>query len=147
MGIRIYLLLAVVAFLAATTGADLVARTAIAGEPVNVALREHLYWAGVQLPGTLLLLAPFVAAAFLCARMERKARTRSAASIFAIATLTLLYFYFHGHQGAQQALLEKKWTAAALSVGLLPFFIGGPVLLIATGAALLARKFDPRTPD
>lgn len=146
MGIRIYLLLAVIAFCAATTGADLVARTTIAGEPAAAALRDHLYWAGVQLPGTLFLLSPFAGLAFLCARAERKARSRGVICIFAIATLILLYFYFQGHQGAQYALLEKKWTAAALSIGLLPFFIGVPVLLIATCAALLAKKLDPRTP-
>jgi hypothetical protein len=61
--------------------------------------------------------------------------------------LTLLYFYFQGHQGAQLALLDEKWTAAALSIGLLPFFIGVPVVFAAWGAAALAAKFDPQMSD
>ena len=128
MGLKVYLPLAVVVFLAATTGADLIARTSIAGEPLAAALREHLYYAGLQFVGTILLLAPFVAVAFVCSRAEKQARSRSVALIFAAAMFTLLYFYFQGHQGAQHALLEEKWTAAALSIGLLPFFIGVPVV-------------------
>jgi Na+/H+ antiporter NhaD/arsenite permease-like protein len=65
--------------------------------------------------------------------------------IFAVAMLTLLYFYFEGHQAAERAALQKMWTAAALSIGLLPFFIGGPVVLAVVGAGALAAKFDRRT--
>ena len=147
MGLKAYLALAGVAFLAATTGADLVARTAIAGEPLAVALREHLYWEGVQFVGTILLLAPFVVVALVCARAEKQARSRSVVLIFMAAMLTLLYYYFQGHQGAQRALLEERWTAAALSIGLLPFFTGIPVVLASCCAAVLATKFDPRMSD
>ena len=147
MGLKFYVLSAVAVFVAATTGADLVARTSIAGEPLGAALREHLYWAGEQLIGTMLLFAPFAVVAFVCARLEKQARSRSAFLIFAGAMLTLLYFYFEGHQGAQYALLEEKWTAAALSVGLLPFFIGVPIVLAVIGAAALAARFDRRMSD
>jgi hypothetical protein len=61
--------------------------------------------------------------------------------------LALLYFYFRGHQDAQRALLEEHWTAAALSVGLLPFFIGIPVVLIVALAAATAANLDKRTSD
>jgi hypothetical protein len=33
---------------------------------------------------------------------------------------------------------------AALSVGLLPFFIGGPVILAVIGAGALVARFDRR---
>ena len=144
MGLKVYLPLALVVFLAGTTGADLVARTAIAGEPFGVALRDHLYYyAGVQLVGTIFLLAPFVAVSFLCARAGRQARTRSVASIFAVTMLTLFYFYYQGHQGAQLALLEEKWTASALAVGMLPFFPGIPLVLAVLVAGKFAAKLDP----
>lgn len=146
MGIKIYLPVAVLVFLAATTGSDLIARTTIAGEAFPVAFREHLYWAGVQFVGTILLFAPFAIVAFVCACAERSARTRSVSLIFAIAMLALLYFYFQGHQDAQRAMLEKMWTAAALSIGLLPFFVGGPVVLAVIGAAALAARLDRRIP-
>jgi hypothetical protein len=147
MGLKVYLPLAVVVFLAATTGADLIARTSIAGETFGFALREHLYYLRVQLVGTMLLFAPFAAVALACARAETKARSRGPALIFAVAMLALLYFYFEGHQGAQYALKEEKWTAAALSIGGLPFFIGLPVVVAVFGAAALAAKLDRRMLD
>ena len=145
MKLKIYLPAALVTFLAATTGADLYAKTTIASEPLDVALRDHLYWAAEQFIGTLLLLAPFVAVALFCACIERQARSRSIGLIFTAAMLTLLYFYFQGHLAAERAMLAKMWTAAALSIGLLPFFIGVPVVLAVIGAGALAVKFDHRT--
>lgn len=147
MGLKAYLPIALAVFLAATTGADLIARTSIAGQRFAVAWHEHLYWAGVQLVATVLLLAPFIAVAFVCALAERRARTRSVLLIFAAAMLTLLYFYFQAHQEAQRAALQHMWTAATLSVGLLPFFIGVPIVLVALGARALAAKFDRRMSD
>ena len=147
MALKVYLSAAVVTFLAATTGADLYARTTIGGERFATALREHLYWAAVQFVGTLLLLAPFVAVAFVCAYVEKRARRRGVLLIFTTAMLTLLYFYFQGHQAAQRAMLAKMWTAATLSIGLLPFLIGVPVVLAAMGAGAVAATFDRRRSD
>lgn len=144
MGLKVYLPVAVVLFLAATTGADLVAQISIGGQSFAAALDEHLHWVGEELVGTMLLLAPFVAVAVVCASAEKRARTRSVLPIFAVAMLTLLYFYFEGHQAAERAMLQKMWTAAALSIGLLPIFIGVPVVLAALGAGALAAKFDRR---
>jgi heme/copper-type cytochrome/quinol oxidase subunit 3 len=144
MGLRVYLPVAVAVFLAATTGADLIARTSIGGQPFTAALHEHLYYAAVQFVGTLLLLGPFIAVAFVCARIEKQARDRSVALIFAAAMLTLLYFYFQGYQASERAMLEKMWTAATLSIGLLPFFIEVPVVLTVMGAGALAAKLDRR---
>ena len=144
MGLKIYLPVAVAVFLAATTGADLIARTSVGGQPFAAALREHLHWAAVQFVGTLLLLAPFIAVAFVCARTEKQARDRSVALIFTVAMLALLYFYFQGYQASERAMLDKMWTAATLSIGLLPFFIGVPVVLTVMGAGALAAKLDRR---
>ena len=144
MGLKVYLPLSAASFLVATTGADLVARMTIANEPLSLALREHFYWAGVQFVGTLLLLAPFAGVAFVCAGVEKRARGRSAALIFGAAMLALIYFYFQGHQAAQHASLERHWTAAALSIGLLPFFVGLPVVVTAIGAGILVARFDRR---
>jgi hypothetical protein len=144
MSLKLYLPVSVAAFLAATTRADVFASMSIGGQPFAAALEEDLYWAGVEFVGTMLLLAPSIAVAFVCALVERQARTRSVLLIFAVAMLTLLYFYFQGHQAAERAALQKMWTAATLSVGLLPFFIGLPVVLAAMGAGALAAKFDRR---
>ena len=147
MALKVYLSAALLSFIGSTTVADVIARTSIGGQAFGHALRDHLYWAGVQGVGTILLLAPFVAVAVICAGVERRARTRSAAAIFAVATLTLAYFYFTGHLAAQQLLAEERWTAAALSIGLLPFFIGVPVVLVTVCAGAIAAGIDRRASD
>jgi heme/copper-type cytochrome/quinol oxidase subunit 3 len=146
MGLKLYLPIAVMVFAAATAGADVVARTSL-GQPLVAAFREHLYWAGAELVGTLLLLAPFVAVAGICALAERKARTRSVLVIFALAMLALLYVYFQGYQAAKRAELEHLWTAAALSIGFLPLGIGLAVVSAVTVFGWLATQFDPRAFD
>lgn len=144
MSLKVYLSLALGTFVAATAGSDLYARTTIGRQRFPEALREHLYWAAVELGGTLLLLAPFVVTALVCARAEKQARPRTTGLIFGLAMLALLYFYFQGHQAAQRAELERMWTAATLSIGLLPFFIGIPVVLAVMAAGALAARFDAR---
>ena len=144
MKLKLYLALAVLAFVVATLGSDLVARMSIAGEKMTQALSEHLHWNWEQLTGTMSLAAPFIAVACICALAQRRARNRSAVIIFAIATITLLYFYFSGYQASQHALLESKWTAAALAIGLLPFFIGIPVVIATALAGAIVARFDRR---
>ena len=87
--------------------------------------------------------APFPLIAALCAKTDKKARTRSVVGNFGISLLVLMYWYFGAFRAAERAMLDERWTAAALSVGLLPFFVGLPVVVVATGAAVLASRFDP----
>jgi uncharacterized membrane-anchored protein len=147
MGLKVYLPVAVLLFVAATLGADVVAQTSIGGKALSIALHEHLYWAGVELAGTLLLLAPFVVVAGICAFVERRARTRTVLVIFSLAMLVLLYFYFQGYQAAEHAELKHLWTAATLSIGFLPFGIGLAVVLAVIVFGWLATELDPRASD
>lgn len=138
MKTKAYLLIALVAFFAAVTGSDLFARITIAGDSFGYAVAEHLR--SLTIVGIVLLSVPFGGTALVCGLANRRAKTRSVASIFCISMLVLRYFYFGGFQAAQHALLERRWTAAALSVGLLPFFIGIPMLaLVAIAAAVVTR--------
>ena len=146
MKLKRYLALAVLAFVVATAGSDLVARTSIAGEKMTQALSKQLYWNWEQFAGSLLLAAPFIAVACICALAQRRARDRGGVVIFTIATITLLYFYFSGYQASQHALLESKWTAAALAFGLLPFFVGIPVVLAAALAGVVVARREMKKP-
>lgn len=147
MGLKVYLPVAAIVFAAATTGAEVVAGTSIAGETFAGTLRDSLHWSAVEWPGTLVLLAPFVAVAIVCAFVEKRARTRSVLVIFALGMLALLYFYFQNYQVAQRAALKHLWTAATMSVAVLPFLVGFPVFLAVVGAGALAAKFDHRMPE
>lgn len=148
MTIRVYLLLATLAFVVAVTGSDVFARMTIAGATFGDALVEHLRWVLPMVIGVVLLFIPFAGTALICGGANRRARTRGAAAIFGLAMAVLGYFYFDGFQTAQHAALAQQWTAATLSVGLLPFFVGIPVLTIVAVAALVIMRFDrcpPRT--
>lgn len=140
MTTKAYLLIATGIFIAAVTGSDLVARMAIAGNPLGVAIAEHLHWASLTIVGIVFLFAPFVGVALICGAANKRAKTRSAVALFLVAMAVLAYFYFGGFQASQQAMLDRRWTAAALSIGLLPFFVGLPLLGVAAiMAAVLAR--------
>lgn len=147
MKIRTYLLIAIVAFIVVITGSDLIARLTVAGDTFGEAVREYLRWVSLTPLGIIFLFAPFAGAALICGAANRRARTPSAAALFVLALALLAYFYFDGFQASQHAMLEKKWTAAALSIGLLPFFVGMPMMVvvavIAAAIAWLDRRRNP----
>jgi hypothetical protein len=139
-----YLFISMVAFLTGTTGSDVFARTHIATETFDHALAENLHWASVQWMGSLMLFAPFLAVAVICAAVQGKVRTSRIAAIFGTGMLALMYFYFEAHQAAQRAVLEQHWTAASLTVGLLPFVPGIPIFGAVLVAAAVATHFETR---
>jgi len=61
--------------------------------------------------------------------------------VFGVPTLYLIYSYFEGYQASQLAELDKRWTAATLSVGFLPFE-AVPVVLVALLAGLVLTRLD-----
>jgi hypothetical protein len=143
--LRFYLLLAVGAFVAAVTGSDVVAKMVVSDLSIGEAFARHLEWVSLTIIGLILLFAPFAAAALICAKVNERSRTGTAATLFALSLLVLSYFYFGGFHSAEQAMVDKRWTAAALSIGLLPFFVGVPFVLALIGAALITRKLDRQT--
>lgn len=142
----IYLIAAVLLFLISTLGADIIARVRIAGEPFGLAINSTLNNMIENPIGALFLFAPFLLVALICAGASaQKAHKYFSIIIFAIAMVVLVYSYFQGYSAAQHAMLEQKWTAAALSIGLLPFFVGIPLLLaigVAVAVSMLHRKAD-----
>ena len=143
----LYFILALVAAIGATAGSDIFARMAIAGESFDFAGSEHLRYALSSWIGTAFLFAPFVAVGWAAAAFHKRGRTRSAALIFALGLIPLTYFYFEGYQAAQQALADEQWTAAALSIGLLPFMIGIPVTLLVALASVVSLGIEARMSD
>lgn len=122
----------------ATVGSDILARMWIGGETLAAASSEHLHYALGSWVGTIFLLAPFLVVGCVSAAFQRQKDVRSAGVISTVGLMPLSYFYFQGYQAAQYALAEERWTAAALSIGLLPFAVGIPVVLLVAFAALIA---------
>jgi hypothetical protein len=90
MKIKAYLLIALFVFVAVVTGSDLFARITIAGESFGYATTEHLRWASQPIVGLIFLFAPFGGTALICGGANKRAKTRSAASIFCIALVALI---------------------------------------------------------
>ena len=142
MTVKAYLLIAAAVCIAAVTGSDLIARMTITGDTLSAAADEYL--ASLSVVGIAFLFAPFAGVALICGAANKRAKTRGAVTLFVLGMAALTYFYFRGFEASEQAMLDEKWTAAALSVGLLPFFVGLPLsAVVAITAEVLARK-DPR---
>jgi hypothetical protein len=144
MTTRAYLLTAIAAFIVVVTGSDLIARMTIAGDTFSNAVGEHLRWASLTIVGVVVLFVPFGGAALICRAANKRAKTRSAISLFLVALAALGYFYFGGFQASQHAMLDERWTAATLSIGLLPFFVGLPLLGVVAIAAVVIARVDRR---
>jgi hypothetical protein len=144
MTIKAYLLAALTIFVAVITSSDLIARITIAGLTLAEAAREHLQWLSLTVLGVILLFAPFGGIALICGTANKRARTRSAATLFFLSTAVLAYFYFQGFQASQEAMLAQRWTAAALSIGLLPFYVGLPLAAVVAVLAGVIARLDRR---
>lgn len=144
--LALYFSIAVVASLLATTGSDMFARMTIGGQSFGPALSQHFYWAGVQFVGTLLLLLPFGFMAAIGSWIEDNANRWKALLIFGLPTLYLMYAYFEGYQASKVAELDKRWTAATLDVGFLPFG-AVPVVLMALLIGYVAVRAQRKVRD
>lgn len=133
---------AVLLFLAATLGADVVARTTAGGQGLGHALTEHAHYALVQPVATAMLFAPFLLLGWMSASLAGRKGFDAGLGVFLLGTLLLGFTYFSGYQDSQGCMKRHMWTAAALAVGLLPVK-SLPLLLICLGGRwLLGRKPD-----
>jgi hypothetical protein len=132
--------LAVLLFLLATAGSDVVARTTVSGEVVGKAVAEHFYYALVQPIGTAMLLTPFALLGWMSASLAKRRGFDRGLVLFLIGALLLGVMFFSAYQDSQNYMSQKMWTAATLSIGLLPFK-SVPLLLVCFAARwLLARN-------
>lgn len=113
----------------------------VAGDAFGYALRNALVVAARGLIGTMVLMAPFFVLAYLAVWVARKASVLLAAIVFVPPVAVLEWYYHWGYVAAEHALLQKKWTAAALSIGLLPFFVGVPAVAAAVVLGVFLVRF------
>ena len=93
--------------------------------------------------GLLLLYAPFVVLALMAASLEQNCSRSWAVVFFAVFVCVLGGLDFLGFRDADLALAQRKWTAAALSLGF-PVLARVPVLVVAGVVAFLIRKVHER---
>src|SRR5262245_49648074 len=132
--------LSLLLFFAATFGSDVVARTSVGGESIAEAVSRHLYYAATQPLGTAMLLAPFLLLGWMAASAATRQGFDAGLGVFLLGVLLLGFTYFSGYQDSQEFSKQRKWTAATLAIGFLPYK-SIPLLLICLGFRwLLVRK-------
>lgn len=139
---RLFFGLAFGTFLVAHLGFDVLSRMSVGREPLSTALREAFYYLAIQPVGSLLLLAPFALLGWMAASLASKKSLHLGAILFCSGAFILCIMYLQGHLDAQQALQHSKWTASALSVGLLPFESVPVLALILLLKWIMGRKGD-----
>ena len=139
VGYMLYLLAAVVLFVVATVGFDVHSRITIGGESYGHALSQHMHYAKQQLFGTILLVLPFLLLGCMAAAFSTKRNAGHGAAIFVVGGVLLLTLYYKGHIDSEIAMRNKHWTAAALSVGLLPFQSLGVLVLLLIGGFIAGK--------
>jgi hypothetical protein len=131
--------------LVTTIGFQAIADTLVTGRAFKYAFRHALQDPGGAL---VMLVPPYFVIAYLARRAARRTNQLVGWLVFLPPVAILGWYYYWGHIGAEKALLDQMWTAAALSVGLLPFFVGIPVVLGAgVLGELLAWAWDKFRPN
>lgn len=124
----------------AHVGSEVFARLWVGRNTALEAVSEASYYAATQPLGTATLLAPFVLLAWMTGSLAAKKTLKSGMVLFSAGAVAISLLYFGGHMGAEQAMQHRKWTAAALSVGLLPFQSIPVLLVILVIRLLVGRK-------
>lgn len=120
---RLYLhygILSGLCFLAATNGFEILASVMLTEAPTFAAALASFHRSLSQPVGSLLLALPFFAVGILAANLAKDVGSIQAKVCFIFSVMGLGALYLSGYWAAQQALVAQKWTAAALSVGVLP---------------------------
>ena len=140
----VLVLVASIAFIVSTVGFGTLAKVTVADDSLRHALSERVhYMNAVEL---LSLLAPFLTLAVIAAVFVRARGVKFGFAVFWFGAALLGALYFIGYTSSEQAMLNHKWTAAALSVGFLPFQ-SVPVLAVVLIGALVAARRRRTTSD
>jgi hypothetical protein len=97
------------------------AQIKVQNSSIYQSLSEKLYYSAIQPLGTVMMVAPFLFLGWISANIAQKYKLSIAILLFFMILAVLGYMHFSGHMAHEMYMIEKKWTASALSTGLLPF--------------------------
>ena len=132
-----YAIASFLCFLVATNGSEILASALQTNTPLLSTVRKSFYYAVFAPLGTLFLALPFFGVGIVSANLAKVVGLFQAKVFFVSSVAALGALYLSGYWSAQQSLLAQKLTAAALSVGFLPFKSIAILLLASIVAALL----------
>jgi hypothetical protein len=140
----LFFCLAVGVFVVAHIGFEIIARLWIGHSAAWEAVSETLYYAAIQPLGTVMLLAPFVLLGWMAGSLAKKQTMKRGNFLFVGGVVPLSLIYLRGHIGAEQAMQLHQWTAAAVSIGLIPFQSIPVLAVVLVTRLLLGRKPDEK---
>ncbi len=120
-----------------TIACEIIMRVAVSKESTASAIAESFGMAFGQPAGLLFVLSPFLVLTAIAFILIARKKHLFAGLFIGLALPLLSVLYCFGYYGSQVSLREGAWTAAALSVGLLPFLSVPALLLAAVIAALI----------
>lgn len=144
---RLYLAMATVIFGLVITAGPILATMYVSGVTLAAACAAWRDWVTATGAGLLAFAAPFAIAAFASARLDHVVHSRSALTLFVLASVVLGYLSMCGFIASEQAMLAQRWTAAVLAVGLLPFEGAAATLLLFGLGGWIAWRRDRRGGD
>jgi hypothetical protein len=124
-------------FAICTVGFDVHARMTVGAEGYEHALSEHMHYAGF---GSVLLSLPFIFLGVAAGGFFTRKSPIHGVTAFSIGVAILALLYYDGYISSQVAMANRKWTAAALSVGLLPFKGFGSLVVLLIGALMVSNR-------
>jgi hypothetical protein len=142
----VYLTVSVVLFVLANVGLGALSRMTIGGVSYDYALSRYIYYAREHLLGTMLLLSPFLLLGCMAAGFSIKRSVVHGSTVLVVGAVLLLVLYYKGYMDSEIAIKNRHWTAAALSVGLLPFQGLGVLALLLIGGFVARRRKNAKTP-
>ena len=111
---------AIVIFMLIFNGFAVLAQIRIGGKSFAESLNHTVHYSVVQPVGTLISFFPFAAVTWICASLAKESRGR-AIWLMAICLALFALMYYFGQINSQKFMQQHLWTAATLSVGLIPF--------------------------
>ena len=142
----VFLGLAVPVYLLATLGSATYARIHIASVSFSKASAQVISYAVAQPISALVLLVPFLLISWMSASLVKRHGASRALLMFVCGSLLLVLCYADTYISSQQYLQHRAWTAAALSVGFLPFKTVPFVLLCLAIRWLVTRSSHEAKP-
>ena len=124
-----YVVVSVTYFIVANPLLEVTARLAIGKQDLLPAIGETLYLAMVWPLTPLVLGLPFWGLGTIAAKVGRRSSPRMAVVALVSGVIMLTALYCFGHLGAQESVAHRRWTDAALLIGLLPL-LSVPVLIV-----------------
>jgi hypothetical protein len=140
-----YLTLSMLLFIASHTGSEAYARVVVAGQTPGAAIGNAFSSMLTQPLMSCELFIPFILLGWSAAPMSKARGAMAGAAVFVLGGILFAWIYLSGHLDSQSALLQRKWTASALTMGfafLQSLIVGVVLFLICTKVVSTRRGND-----